>query len=189
MDPDLAKDRLDMNLDGRLGDIDLSRDGLVGIALDQVAQDGFLPRRKPWCYSILRRDEETLVVLSRSFRPHALAFGIESERQECRGENRLAHHHQLKGLDQYVAGHDFDEVTVGARAKCGNQLIQSIAIGDDRNPAAGAAAFEKPDLFDGGAEIISGMNNEKQLLARLNFTCGQIIRARYRSQDTKICRA
>jgi len=39
MDPDLAKDRLDVDLHGGFGDIDFSRDAFVGVALDQAAQN------------------------------------------------------------------------------------------------------------------------------------------------------
>ena len=39
LDPDLAQDRLDMDLHGRLGDIDLSGYAFVGIAFDQAAQN------------------------------------------------------------------------------------------------------------------------------------------------------
>src|SRR5690606_36841442 len=37
--PDLAEDRLDMNLHGRLGDIELARDDLVGGTLHQAVED------------------------------------------------------------------------------------------------------------------------------------------------------
>ena len=44
LNPDLAKNRVDMDLHGRLGDIDLARDAVVGIAFDQAAQNRCLPR-------------------------------------------------------------------------------------------------------------------------------------------------
>ena len=39
LDPDLAKDRLDVDHHGRLGDVDLSRYTFVGVAFDQAAQN------------------------------------------------------------------------------------------------------------------------------------------------------
>src|SRR6266436_9014742 len=39
LNPDLAKDRLDVDLDGRLGDVVLSRYAFVGVAFDQAAKD------------------------------------------------------------------------------------------------------------------------------------------------------
>jgi hypothetical protein len=39
LDPDLAQDRLDVDLRGLLGDIDLSGYDFVGIAFDQAAQN------------------------------------------------------------------------------------------------------------------------------------------------------
>jgi len=57
---DLAKDRLDMNLHGSLGDIDFPGDSLVGIAFNQAAQDQFFPWRKLRCDRVI--DEDRLAV-------------------------------------------------------------------------------------------------------------------------------
>lgn len=46
LNPDLAKDRLDVDLHGCLGDFELPRDAFVGIAFDKAAQDSPFPRRK-----------------------------------------------------------------------------------------------------------------------------------------------
>jgi hypothetical protein len=46
VDPNLPKDRFDMNLRCGLGDGQLTRYALVGITLNQTAQDGLLPSRQ-----------------------------------------------------------------------------------------------------------------------------------------------
>src|SRR5579871_587622 len=47
VETDLAKDRFHMDLHGRLGDIDLARDGLVRVAIDDATQNAFLARGEP----------------------------------------------------------------------------------------------------------------------------------------------
>ena len=39
LDPDFTKDRLDMNLHGGLGNVDLARDELVGTTCDQIGHN------------------------------------------------------------------------------------------------------------------------------------------------------
>jgi hypothetical protein len=60
-------------------------------------------------------------------------------------------------------------------------------IGHDRNATTRVPGPEEFDLFDSGGKIIAGMDNDKQRLLLLEFAREQIIGARYRRQDMKIC--
>jgi len=47
VDADLAEQTFDVNLYGRVGDVELARDMLVGSALHQLLQDHLFPVRQP----------------------------------------------------------------------------------------------------------------------------------------------
>src|SRR6476660_7373842 len=62
LNSDLAKDCLDVDLHGRLGDIDLARYALVGVAFDDAAQNHFLLRRKQGRGRVFRRNQDWLAI-------------------------------------------------------------------------------------------------------------------------------
>jgi hypothetical protein len=53
-------------------------------------------------------------------------------------------------------------------------------MGHDRYAATRVLVPEEFDLFDRGAKIVAGMNDDKQRLVRLKYAREQIIGARYR---------
>jgi len=95
LDPDLAKDRLDMDLHCGLGDVDFPRNAFVGIAINQKAQDRFLPRRKLWCRFVSGGNEHFVVGTAWASMIRWGTFGIEHEGQQCRRKNCFTHHHQF----------------------------------------------------------------------------------------------
>ena len=62
MNSDLAKDRLEVDLHGRLGDIDLACYVFVGGAFGDAAQNYFLPQRKQGRGRLLRRKCDFLTI-------------------------------------------------------------------------------------------------------------------------------
>jgi hypothetical protein len=50
-------------------------------------------------------------------------------------------------------------------------------VGHDRNSTIRVLFPEEFDLFDCGGKIITGMDNDKQLVLLLEFTCEQIVSA------------
>jgi len=118
MDANLAKNCLDMDLHGGLGDIHFSRDGLVRGAFNKAEQYQPLSRRKLWRRVVnFCHKNRLLVVLVRAVVAQLTLFGAEHIRKKCRWQDCLAHHHQFQRPDEYIAGHDVDEAAVGTRAK------------------------------------------------------------------------
>jgi hypothetical protein len=61
--------------------------------------------------------------------------------------------------------------------------------GHDRNASVRVLVPETFDLFERAVKIAAAMNNEKQRRLQLELDRKQVIGARYRGQDTKICSA
>ncbi len=190
-DPDFAKDRLHVNLNGSFRDVDLARDKLVGIPFDQAVQDTSLSVGQPRCIAVSARRAVPDGRLS------ALPVGVRStitiaireigeHRQHGRWQNRLSKHHQLERFDERVARTDFDEVCVGACAKHRHNVARLMVVGQDGDAAGRVMLLEDLDLSDSRMEVVTGVDNQKyRSLSRL---CRQdkLVNRRCRRHDTKV---
>jgi hypothetical protein len=186
-DPDLAKDRLDVDLHGPFCDTHLTGYNFVRIALADIPQEVFFARRerrqverigRRWSVRVYFQAAHVHRVLGRIGR-------VADIRKQFGRQDRLTEHHQFQGLDEGVGRHDFEEVGVGPGPESGQHRRKNILVGKHCDTAGVVLILEGLDLVGHRPRIAARIDYQQKGLVLLYRSQNQIVDAGCGRDDPK----
>jgi hypothetical protein len=170
-DAQLAQDRLDVDLDRRVGDAQATRNHLVRLAIDQAAQDIHLARRQ-----IGSAGAHIPAARNRAGRRTGERTG------DLRRQNLLSKGGQAQGARQWIARNLLYEVSVHIpRRKSAGNVLHAEPIGHDHNARLGTAFAHIGAHAQAFIDVVDVDDDERWFVLDV-----QIINARYCAIDRKI---